>query len=112
MTGLRVYVSGPMTGLPGLNFPAFHAAADMLRRAGHEVVNPADEGSGDGLSYEEYLRRDLVALLDCNAICMLRGWEASKGARVEEHMARVLGFRFVELPAAGSVLVIEEREAS
>lgn len=99
MSGLRVYVSGPMTGLPEFNFPAFHAAAEALRELGHEVVNPADAGVGGGLSYEDYLRRDLHDLLGCNAICMLPGWEASKGARVEEHMARALGFTFVELPA-------------
>lgn len=103
MTGLRVYVSGPMTGLPDMNFPAFHAAADTLRRAGHEVVNPADAGSGGDWSYEDYLRRDLQDLLGCTAICMLPGWEASKGARVEEHMARALGLVFVELPEENEV---------
>lgn len=94
----RVYVSGPMTGLPDMNFPAFHAAAEVLRELGHEVVNPADAGAGAGLSYEDYLRRDLADLLGCNAICLLPGWERSKGATVEEHMARALGFVFVELP--------------
>ena len=37
-----VYLSGPMTGLPDLNFPAFHAAADKLRSQGVQVVNPAE----------------------------------------------------------------------
>jgi hypothetical protein len=88
-----------MTGLPLMNFPAFHAAAETLRGLGHDVVNPADAGSGGDWSYEEYLRRDLLDLLSCNAICLLPGWERSKGATVEEHMARALGFVFVELPA-------------
>ena len=38
----RIYLSGPMSGLPELNFPAFHAEAARLRALGFEVVNPAD----------------------------------------------------------------------
>lgn len=38
----RVYLSGPMTGLPELNFPAFRVEAARLRALGFEVVNPAD----------------------------------------------------------------------
>ena len=39
---MRVYISGPMSGLPELNFPAFHAAAASLRAKGLDVVNPAE----------------------------------------------------------------------
>ncbi|WP_457825134.1 DUF4406 domain-containing protein, partial [Staphylococcus aureus] len=34
----RIYVAGPMSGLPELNFPAFHAAAAELRAQGFDVV--------------------------------------------------------------------------
>lgn len=37
----RLYLSGPMTGKPALNFPAFHAEAARLLALGYEVVNPA-----------------------------------------------------------------------
>ena len=39
---MRIYVAGPMTGHPELNFPAFHAAATELRALGHHVENPAE----------------------------------------------------------------------
>ena len=33
MTNLkRIYIAGPMTGMPEHNFPAFHAAAERFRR--------------------------------------------------------------------------------
>jgi hypothetical protein len=31
----RVYLSGPMTGLPDFNFPAFNVEAERLRRRDH-----------------------------------------------------------------------------
>jgi len=37
----RIYLSGPMTGLPELNFPAFAAMTASLRAGGHTVTNPA-----------------------------------------------------------------------
>lgn len=39
---MRIYISGPMTGLPDGNIPAFNAAAERLRTEGHFVINPAD----------------------------------------------------------------------
>lgn len=101
---LRVYISGPMTGLPNLNFDAFNAAARMLRAAGHDVVNPADNGGGGGLSYADYLRRDIRDLLDCDALCLLPGWENSVGARVEKHIAEALSYQLVDLALVADAL--------
>lgn len=88
----RVYISGPMTGKPDLNFPAFHAKAAELRAQGLDVVNPAEFGEGEGLQWADYMRKDIKALMDCNAIHMLPEWRASKGARLEHHIAVQLGF--------------------
>lgn len=37
---MRIYISGPMTGLPDLNRPAFDAAEKRLTEQGHFVINP------------------------------------------------------------------------
>ena len=37
---MKLYLAGPMTGMPDDNFPAFLAMAVQLRAAGHDVTNP------------------------------------------------------------------------
>ena len=86
-----IYISGPMTGMPDLNFPAFHAAARKWRELGHEVRNPSEVGEEPGKTWEDYMRKDLRLLCDCDTIYMLPGWEKSKGAHLELHIAHRLG---------------------
>lgn len=96
----RLYIAGPMTGLPDFNRPAFHAAAAQLRAAGYEVVSPAELDSthpiadpdGPG-AWGRYMRRDIPHLLTCDALALLPGWTDSKGARLETHIAQELGMR-------------------
>ena len=87
---IRIYVSGPMSGLPALNFPAFHAAAAALRGLGFEVDNPA-EHEVPGLTWAQYLRRDIVLLMDCTAVALLPGYMNSRGAMLELTIAQALG---------------------
>jgi hypothetical protein len=87
----RIYISGPMTGLPEFNFPAFHAAAATLRNSGHEAVNPAEINAETGGDWHYYLKADIKALCDCNALALLPGWQNSKGAHLELHIAHRLG---------------------
>lgn len=90
-----IYISGPMTGLPDLNFPAFHAAAKRWRDLGHEVRNPAEINPDSSMSWEMCLRADVRALCDCDTIVLLPGWEKSKGAHLELHIAHRLGMDVV-----------------
>lgn len=87
-----LYIAGPMTGLADFNRPAFRMMADRLRRKGYRVVNPA-ELPGETLNnpWDWYMRRDLAELVKCDGIVLLPGWEQSKGARLEHHVAVTLG---------------------
>jgi hypothetical protein len=88
----RIYISGPMTGRPDLNFPAFHAAADRFRKAGWDVANPAlNFGGRTDLPREMYLRADVTMLAGCDAIALLPGWLDSCGASLEYLLALRLG---------------------
>jgi hypothetical protein len=87
----RIYIAGPMTGLPDFNYPAFYAAATRIRWARWEPVNPAEIfGVSTDLPREAYIRADLKALAGCDAVAMLSGWQESRGARLEYLLAREL----------------------
>jgi hypothetical protein len=98
----KVYIAGPMTGYPEFNHPAFHSAAARLRGVGFDVISPAELNPRDPLLqiddhyhaklYPSFLKRDIAALLECDHICMLDGWEKSKGATLEHHIASVLRY--------------------
>ena len=93
---MKIYISGPMTGLRDLNLPAFEKARDRLLAQGHCVVSPADLAQNEPQdSYVDYLRLDIKHLITCNTIYMLIGWEQSIGAKLELHIAQHLGFAVI-----------------
>ena len=87
----RIYLSGPMKAL---NFySSFKTEADRLRGLGYEVVNPAEEPVYAG--YRESTRKDLKALLDCDTLALLDGWEQSSRALFEMNVAHHVGMDIV-----------------
>lgn len=90
---VRLYVAGRMTGLPELNFPAFHAEAVRLRALGYEVVNPAEINEDPSAGWAECMRRDIAQLVFCDGVVTLPGWELSRGASLEVSIARELSIR-------------------
>lgn len=83
----RVYIAGPMSGLPELNHPAFNAAASALRGAGYDVVNPAELVPDPGTEWHACMRTDIRELVTCDAVALLPGWETSRGACIEQRLA-------------------------
>jgi hypothetical protein len=96
----RLYVAGPMTGLPEFNFPAFHAAASKLRSLGFEVENPAENPEPSCGSWLAYMRMAVVQVSKVDGLILLPGWEKSKGARVEFNLAVGLGLSVMTLDEA------------
>ena len=93
MAGKTVlYVCGPMSGLPGLNFDAFFEADKKLRDAGFDVLNPADRaGRTPDMPWSWYLRRCIKDVADADGLAVLPGAGSSKGARLELTIAEELG---------------------
>lgn len=92
---MKIYISGPMRGIPEFNFPAFHAAAARLRVLGHEVINPAELDAATnttGWVFEDFIQRDFDVILSqrVEAIALLDGWQKSQGATMELNLMRGL----------------------
>lgn len=117
---MRIYLGGPMRGIPQFNFPAFNAAAAKLRTDGHTVFNPAEKdierhggvdiSAGNATGCEETaakvhgfdlrvaLGEDLAWICaQAEAIALLPGWENSKGAKAEKATAQALGLQVMYL---------------
>lgn len=83
---LIVYVAGPMTGLKNANRPAFADAADELRSLGYVVLNPAV--LPDNMPHERYMPICLAMVQAADIVCLLPGWESSRGAQIEYRYAK------------------------
>lgn len=118
---MKVYIAGPIAGYPSGNTEAFQKAADYQRSLGNYPVNPHDVlphehpgrncpagpkagGMADGSPSEHtapcFMRTDMKALLACDAVYMLNGWEQSSGARTEFEVARAAGLWLTYQPQA------------
>lgn len=93
----RVYISGPMSGLPEMNYPAFHAAEAQLRELGYEVENPANNPDPEPKTWEGFMRMAVKQVCDCECVVCLPGWEDSRGANVEVALAKTLSLDVCEL---------------
>lgn len=102
---MKLYLAGPMRGLPEFNFPAFRAAAADLRARGHEVWSPAENDEADGFdptkdaakSMRHYMARDLPAVLAADAVVVLAGWRKSLGAGIEIFVAEQCGIPILDV---------------
>ena len=74
-----VFISGPMTGKPALNYGAFFAMENILRKNTHcKVINPARNPAG--LCYEEYMALNFQSISQSDIILLLDGFENSPGS--------------------------------
>lgn len=92
-----------MRGIPLYNFPEFDRVAGLLHSAGYDVISPADLDRKVGFNPDKgdeadeafiraAMKRDIEAIIDrADAVALLDGWEASKGATAEVAMAAWCG---------------------
>lgn len=84
----KVYVSLPISGYDIKDVKErAERATRYLAEKGYEAVTPFDVSPDENASYAEHMGRDIHALLDCDAVLFLRGWENSKGCQLERQAA-------------------------
>jgi hypothetical protein len=99
----KVYLSGPMSGVERADYVRrFGEAERILRRHGYGCINPCRVWAcrwpwiyramewvlGHRLTYAVILSYDLILLMTrADGIAMLPGWQASRGAQIENYVA-------------------------
>lgn len=96
---MKIYISGKITGIEDEAGPLFAAAADRIREAGHEPLDPfAMIDQTPVRTYGEYLAEALTIMLtQAEAIHFLDNWGSSNGAKIEAFAAATLGIATFEL---------------
>lgn len=88
---MKLYLAGPMSGLPDFNYPEFRRWKRSLEKVGYRVTSPADLGmESSGYTWNDCMRSAITKMLECDAISLLDGWENSKGAKIELEIAKKL----------------------
>lgn len=104
MTRRNFYIAGPISNSTDFR-ERFAVGCTEVLLLGHTPVSPLDvtktkginDDGGEGL-WLVCMRADIHALIECDGIYMLRGWEESKGARLEHLIADGLGLEIVYQP--------------
>jgi len=98
---MKVYISGPITGLPNENREAFEEAEKALRKAGHIPANPhvfCQDIPRDA-PHSVFMRRCMKILEVCDVITPLQGYTQSDGCRQEMRRAAELGMKLYDVDA-------------
>lgn len=89
---MKVYISGQISNRPideaKLHF--YTAQRDLLNWQ-YDPVSPFENGLSDSDTWENHMLKDIEMLFGCDAIYMLNGWENSRGAKIEKHIAETTG---------------------
>lgn len=87
----KIYISGKISDMPYEEaFNNFLKAEHALKQIGFEVVNPMKLDHKNAVTWSDYMRTDIKALMDCDNIFMLSNWRKSEGAKLEKHIADAL----------------------
>lgn len=92
----RIYLSGPITGVPDYQGRFEKAAEEINRALGDSwvIMNPAV--LPEGLTTAEYMIVDLQLVKAADFIIMLPGWTESTGAKLEKLFAQYIGVKAYE----------------
>lgn len=93
----KVYISGAIAHHDlAERKAAFKAAERELAEMGFAPVNPFDNGVPAEAHWTHHMRADIGLLVGCDYIYMLRGWELSKGAKLEHDVATSCGIKVLK----------------
>lgn len=78
---MKLYISGPITGLPDCNREALMDAEKRPRDIGYEVITPVRTTLGPDAARHDYMRSAMRQIAD--GLAQPEGWNHSPGAHIE-----------------------------
>lgn len=94
---MKIYISGPISDSPDYK-KKFNDAYNHLKElygSDIAIIDPTALPDPAHLVWKEYMKQDIMHLLTCDTIYMLKGWTKSKGALLEYHIAEALSFNLL-----------------
>ena len=94
----KIYISGQITGLSQAEAEKlFDQAETQLKGIEPQsiAINPMKIEHNHDKSWLNFMKQDIKALMDCDAIYLLKNWQSSKGAMVEYQLAQALGYQVI-----------------
>lgn len=93
---MNVYISGKISGEnPELVKQKFQDAEADIEKMGYSPVSPLDNDIPWDAPWEEHMRADIKAMLDCDKVYALRDWDKSQGAQLEVFIAHKLSIPII-----------------
>lgn len=87
----KIYISLPIAHYDLEERRQFAQSVEDVLSHFYECVNPLKNGLPEDADWREHMRTDIKNLLDCDKIFMCRGWEGSKGCKLEHDVATSCG---------------------
>ena len=84
----RIYISLPISGRPPELVALKVKEVKELIRKNHTPVSPLDVNKGVK-DYAKCMGNDIEAIINCDAVYFVKGWQSSKGCTAEYEIARI-----------------------
>ena len=89
---MKIYISLPISGRDIEEVEARCVfATGVIEKKGHTAVSPLEVSPDTDAPYSTHMGNDIAALLECNAVLFLDGWQESKGCQLEHRAAELYG---------------------
>ena len=88
----RIYIAGAITNNTSYE-KDFNECEEQLKKLNFTPLNPV---KNIGFDYKSYIDMGLCELMHCDAICVIKGSQLSRGVMLEMHYARTVGIAMYE----------------
>lgn len=88
----KIYLSAPISGYDlKERYETFENMEKELTKQGYSVLNPMKNGLPVESPTAQHMKRDIIMLLQADAIFLMQNWNKSAGCITELHVATACG---------------------